>query len=183
MSLTKSSKTVNKGMGAISGSATNPSISFEQNPTTGLFQPALNQLGFSTNGVERFRIEETGQIKAVYESTFGADFNAVLHNGYLCRAWVNFNGVDGSIRASGNITSVIKSAMGQYIINFTIPMPDANYVVCVGGPNGSSDAFSSAVRASAAWASTPNSCKYNLYRTDINALDADSSICHVAVFR
>ena len=44
------------------------------------------------NSQPRFRIESTGQIKAVYESTVGTDWNTTLHNGYLCRAWVNFNG-------------------------------------------------------------------------------------------
>lgn len=51
---------------------------------------------------------------------------------FACRAWVNFNGtgivgVNQSIRASGNITSVFKNGTGDYTINFTTAMPDANY--------------------------------------------------------
>jgi hypothetical protein len=51
---------------------------------------------------------------------------------YKCRAWVNFEGVTGSgdtIRASGNVSSVVRNATGDYTINFATAMPDANYAV------------------------------------------------------
>jgi hypothetical protein len=48
---------------------------------------------------------------------------------YGCRAWVNFNGTTSppTIRASGNVSSVTKNGTGDYTINFTTAMPDANY--------------------------------------------------------
>ena len=46
---------------------------------------------------------------------------------YACRAWVNFNGANASIRASGNVSSVTRNATGRYTVNFTTAMPDANY--------------------------------------------------------
>jgi len=47
---------------------------------------------------------------------------------YPCRAWVNFNGTGTvAIRASGNVTSITDNATGDYTINFTTAMPDANY--------------------------------------------------------
>jgi hypothetical protein len=48
---------------------------------------------------------------------------------YMCRAWVNFDGTTspGTIRASGNVSSVTRNATGDYTINFTTAMPDANY--------------------------------------------------------
>jgi hypothetical protein len=51
---------------------------------------------------------------------------------YMARAWVNFNGTTASpstIRASGNVSSVTKSATGTYTINFATAMPDANYAM------------------------------------------------------
>jgi hypothetical protein len=48
---------------------------------------------------------------------------------YACRAWVNFNGTNGSIRASGNVSSVVRNGVGDYTINFATAMPDANYAV------------------------------------------------------
>lgn len=49
---------------------------------------------------------------------------------YGCRAWVNFNGTGTpAIRASGNVTSITDHGTGDYTINFTTAMPDANYAV------------------------------------------------------
>lgn len=46
---------------------------------------------------------------------------------YPCRAWVNFNGTGVvSIRGSGNVSSIIDNGVGNYTVNFTIAMPDAN---------------------------------------------------------
>jgi hypothetical protein len=47
---------------------------------------------------------------------------------YGCRAWVNFNGTGTvAIRASGNVSSITDNGEGDYTINFTADMPDANY--------------------------------------------------------
>jgi hypothetical protein len=61
---------------------------------------------------------------------------------YGCRAWVNFDGTrneadtgastDGAnvkIRASGNVASVLRNSAGDYTINLTTAMPNANYAV------------------------------------------------------
>jgi len=56
--------------------------------------------------------------------------------GQLCRAWVNFDGTgtDG-IRASYNVSSISEhTGSGDYTINFTTAMPDANY--CFVGSGG-----------------------------------------------
>ncbi len=47
---------------------------------------------------------------------------------YFARAWVNFNGTGVvAIRASGNVTSITDNGTGDYTVNFTTAMPDANY--------------------------------------------------------
>jgi hypothetical protein len=49
----------------------------------------------------------------------------------IAKAWVNFNGTTASpstIRASYNVSSVTKNASGDYTVNFTTAMVDANYV-------------------------------------------------------
>ena len=68
---------------------------------------------------------------------------------YGCRAWVNFdgtrneadtgastNGANVKIRASGNVTSVLKNDTGDYTVNFTTALIDANYSAVVSGGNG-----------------------------------------------
>lgn len=65
---------------------------------------------------------------------------------YAARAWVNFDGsgtigANQTVRASGNVTSVLKTASGSYTITFTTAMPDANYAIsgsCTGTFGGSS---------------------------------------------
>jgi uncharacterized protein (AIM24 family) len=53
---------------------------------------------------------------------------------YGCRAWVNFNGTGTpAIRASGNVTSITDNNTGDYTVNFTTAMPDANYSVTTSG--------------------------------------------------
>lgn len=57
---------------------------------------------------------------------------------FACRAWVNFDGITGpTIRASGNVSSVVRNATGNYTVNFTTAMPDTNYAL--GGTAGDID--------------------------------------------
>ena len=59
---------------------------------------------------------------------------------YACRAWVNFDGTTNppTIRASGNVSSVVKIITGGYTINFITPMQDVGYsaVGAVGATSG-----------------------------------------------
>ena len=50
---------------------------------------------------------------------------------YACRAWTCFNGTSATITplAGGNVQSITDNGTGDYTVNFTTAMPDANYVV------------------------------------------------------
>ena len=49
-------------------------------------------------------------------------------------AWVNFNGVTtATIRASYNVSSVTRNGAGDYTVNFTNALSDANYAISVNG--------------------------------------------------
>jgi hypothetical protein len=53
---------------------------------------------------------------------------------FMCRSWVNFNASGGiTIRASGNVSSVTYNGSGNYTMNFTTAMPDANYATSING--------------------------------------------------
>ena len=54
---------------------------------------------------------------------------------FAARAWANFDGTDGSIRASGNIASITRTATGTYTVTFTTALSDANYAF-IGRVNG-----------------------------------------------
>jgi hypothetical protein len=50
----------------------------------------------------------------------------------LCKAWVNFNGTGTvAIRAAFNVSSIQDNGTGDYTVNFTTAMPDANYAFSV----------------------------------------------------
>lgn len=125
--------------------ANTPVISFTGDTNTGIGRSGADTLDFITNGNSRFRIESTGQIKAVYESTIGTDYNTRLDNGYLCRAWVNFDGTlsntTGTYTRSGTtITCTITShglTTGQTAnLDFTTGgATDGIYVVTVTNAN------------------------------------------------
>lgn len=59
---------------------------------------------------------------------------------YLAKAWVNFDGTGSTganqtIRASGNVSSVYKNGTGDYTVNFTSALADANYSIVGMGSN------------------------------------------------
>jgi hypothetical protein len=61
---------------------------------------------------------------------------------YSARVWINFDGFSSpiSIRSSGNASSVTDDGVGNYVINFTTALQDANYatVLYAGDDAGSS---------------------------------------------
>jgi len=68
----------------------------------------------------------------------GSGFNDVVtfansggtENGRLCRAFVNFNGQGSvAIRANFNVNSITDNGAGDYTVNFSNAMSDANYSV------------------------------------------------------
>jgi hypothetical protein len=79
-------------------------------------------------GTNTTQLSTTAFVKAEIPSVLNASGSAPL---YACRAWVNFNGTTGpgTIRGSGNVSSVTRNATGDYTVNFTTAMPDANYAV------------------------------------------------------
>ena len=101
---------------------------------------------------------------------------------YGCRAWVNFNGTGANgpatIRGSGNVTSVTKASTGDYTINFTNAMPDANYsAVCSGDASGSQGLWYYIRAVNLA----TGTCR--LYCATAQGGAADNSIVCVSIFR
>lgn len=92
---------------------------------------------------------------------------------YGCRAWVNFDGSSGSIRGSGNVTSVSRTGTGQYTLNFTTSMPDTNYsVVGIANADSRTVSIGNLLTGSAAMRTTNSG----------GALE-DQSLVAIAVFR
>lgn len=79
--------------------------------------------------ITRFQINQAGQLYNNIESQVGTDYDE-LYKGYLCRAWVTFNGTGTvAVSASGNVTDITDGGTGNYTANLTTALPDANYSV------------------------------------------------------
>ena len=112
------------GISGVDGTASAPTL-VGNDTDTGVYFSAANTLDFATGGTRRASINSTGDLQ--FNSGYGSVATA-----YGCRAWVNFNGTGTvAIRASGNVSSITDNGAGDYTVNFTNAMPDANYVqVC-----------------------------------------------------
>lgn len=104
------------------GSATDASLQVVDT-NNGLFAPAANAVGLTVNGVERQRVDSGANFSRVIPG------GTILYPDFACRAWVNFDGANGNRRANGNVTSVVRNAVGDYTVNFASAMPDALYTI------------------------------------------------------
>ena len=103
--------------------------------------------------------------------------------GTLCRAWVNFNGLSGSvgIRSAFNVSSVTRNGTGDYTVTFTNAMTDANYAtsatVLFGtiGNKGGIEVDSTG--------SFPTSSAVRVRTYTSSTAAADSNTVYVAIFR
>ena len=102
---------------------------------------------------------------------------------YACRAWVNFNGTGTvAIRASGNVSSIGDNGTGNYTVNFTTDMPDANYsMVCTAKANNDTGG-SSMILAAQKLSSTHSTSAVTIVTQSVQTA-TDSSEVQVAVFR
>ena len=103
-------------------------VTLNASTSSGLVQTAdtSGEIQLQSNGTTELTVTSTGVTVAdnlLFNSGYGSSAVA-----YGCRAWVNFNGTGTpAIRASGNVSSITDNGTGDYTINFTTAMPDANY--------------------------------------------------------
>jgi hypothetical protein len=113
---------------------------------------------------------------------------------YTAKAWVNFNGTGTvAIRASGNVSSITDNGTGDYTVNFTNAMSDANYCP-VGMSRRSSgtdpnSGYGGIVSISASTAPTTSALRIwtvdaqTSSTSNLVIIAADQSYINVAVFR
>jgi len=83
---------------------------------------------FTTNGTERMRIDSSGNV-FVGGTTQNAS-NKPVYASTTAKAWVNFGGA-GTINGSFNVSSVTRTSTGNFEVNFSSAMPNANYAATV----------------------------------------------------
>lgn len=129
----------------------------------------------------------TEQVRLSADGTFS--FNSgygSVATAYGCRAWVNFHGGGTvAIRSSANVSSITDNGVGNYRVNFTNAMPDANYAVvgtASAGPNYPAWALATAHNV----APTTNGVTVYCGATGgstIFGFNADSEYVSVSIFR
>jgi hypothetical protein len=105
--------------------------------------------------------------------------------GTFCRAWVNFNGTTNTggfctIRGSFNVTSVADNGTGDYTVNITNALPDANYNVV--GALGGSTVLTVDIGILAANAPTTTTLRFGSRRTTDGVL-VDATYANISIFR
>lgn len=156
------------------GSTVAPSISPTGNSSTGIFFPSSDAVAISYGGTEALRVDNSGNIQ--FDSGYGS-----VATVYGCRAWVNFNGSGTvAIRASGNVSSISDIGTGDYRVNFTALMSDANYATVVSVEERGTTVFTS---SNDTFNQTTSQAVINvmLGNSAINYFDAEQ--VNVAIFR
>ena len=106
-----------------------------------------------------------------------ATTNAIMGS---AKAWVRFTGVTTvTVSASFNVSSVTRSATGNYTINLTTALTDANYSV-IGMSQGQSAYLAGTWIANG---TTPTSSSVNIYTGSYATLPYDAPIVCIAFFR
>ena len=103
----------------------------------------------------------------------------------LCKAWVNFNGTSTvAIRASYNVSSITDNGTGDYTVNFTTTLVDANYSMTAScsyrsGNYNSAHIFTNASGTIVA----PTTTAARLQLSTVTLGSADSEYVTVSIFR
>ena len=98
----------------------------------------------------------------------------------IAKAWVNFNGTGTvAIRDSFNVSSITDNGTGDYTVNFTTAMPNANY--CVQGTMGNASGGANAVVPTNGGAVAPTTTSINVAFYVVGAA-SDPTYGFIAVF-
>jgi hypothetical protein len=108
------------------------------------YYPDSGAMSFWTSATERARIDSSGRLLVGTSSASGSAILQVAGDlafnsgygsvavAYGCRAWVNFNGTGTvAIRASGNVSSITDNGVGDYTVNFSTALSDANFAATI----------------------------------------------------
>jgi hypothetical protein len=137
-------------------------LSFPTSPTSGQVYAAPNGVNYTWN------------------STVGVWTAPGVPSTGSVQAWVNFNGnpATPTIRGSGNVSSVTKNSAGDYTVNFTTALVDANFsAVVTAGTEGQTEVQAPA--ATGAYTTTG----FTFINARVFAGPIDATQCNVIVVR
>jgi hypothetical protein len=148
---------------------------------------AVGNSNLATNSVSTIKIQDSSVTDA--KISLGSNSQPVkialnANNAppiYAARAWVNFDGTGTvTIRASGNVSSITDNGVGDYTINFTTAMPNANYATVFGGRATVSSIYQNITIDTA---NAPTTSALRLWTLNASGVKVDSGVdINVAIF-
>lgn len=140
---------------------------------TGSYLP----MTFYTGGSERARIDTSGNIQvggATVANTVG-----YVNSRTNTRAWARWTGSTVAIASSYNVSSVTRSSAGQYVVNFTTALSDANYAPMM---SCSGDVAYNGYGIFTGLTSAPTTSSFAMWTKAYNGTAADANVVQIAVF-
>ena len=163
-------------------------VTINASTTTGLVQSADTSgiIELQNNGTTKLTVNSSGAtIPTAIVTTLSDGTNSTSATNCIqgsARAWVNFDGtLSGTItpRGSYNISSVVKNSTGDYSVNFTTSMPNANYSIC--GTAGAGATYNAVVLSPYAFsAQSTNGIRFRTFGSASTLQDED--LISIAIF-
>ena len=99
----------------------------------------------------------------------------------IAKAWASWTGSTGAIRASFNVSSVTRNGAGDYTVNFTTAMADANYSVSSSATTDGGNQSASLQTFPSGTAPTSSAVRVKYYNSTVGQVDP--TFGYVAIFR
>jgi len=100
------------------------------------------------------------------------------------KAWVNFDGTGTvAIRASYNVSSITDNGTGNYTVNFTNALADANYGTSISNPTGGGGQISNINGTLAGGATLKSTTQLRFGSYSSSFASVDTAELSVAIFR
>ena len=167
------------GIAGVDGSASTPAVQ-GTDTNTGIYFGS-DTISFTEGGTQVGEFDSSANLK--FNSGYGSVAIA-----YGCRAWVNFNGTGTpAIRASGNVSSITDNGTGNWTVNFTTAMPDANYSVSgtastLGSTNSYTNVVTTGDSSNTYGGFSTTAVRLNVYAANVSTLN-DANYVMACIFR
>jgi hypothetical protein len=151
----------------------------------------------ASSPTERFRIGSAGQL-GIGGATYGTSGQVLTSGGASAapswqdtgggagtlKAWVNFNGTGTvAIRGSGNVSSITDNGTGDYTVNFTTALADANYASAVSAGRLSDKNTTAIIANQATYAGNKTVSAFRVVSQTFQNGNTDVDMCDVTIFR
>jgi hypothetical protein len=136
---------------------------------------SIVQLGAS--GSENARIDTSGNLQV--GGTTVANTVGYVNSRTNTRAWARWTGSTVAIASSYNVSSITRSSAGQYVVNFTTALADANYAPMM---SCSGDVVYNGYGILTGLTSAPTTSNFAMWTKAYNGTAADANVVQIAVF-